>query len=35
MGANILPPFEQGAQTPVIAGDRKLVNFKYFFPPAS
>ena len=30
MGANILLPFEQEAN-PIIAGDRKLVNFKYFF----
>ncbi len=30
MGLNILLPFEQEAN-PVIAGDPKLVNFKYFF----
>ena len=30
MGANIMLPFEQDPN-PVIAGDRKLVNFKYFF----
>ena len=30
MGANIMLPFEQDPK-PVIAGDRKLVNFKYFF----
>ncbi|MEX0936639.1 MAG: TIGR00730 family Rossman fold protein [Pirellulales bacterium] len=30
MGLNIMLPFEQTAN-PVIAGDRKLVNMKYFF----
>lgn len=30
MGLNIMLPFEQGAN-PVIAGDSKLVNMKYFF----
>ncbi len=30
MGVNIMLPFEQDAN-PVIAGDRKLANFKYFF----
>ena len=30
MGANILLPFEQEAN-PIIAGDHKLANFKYFF----
>ena len=30
MGVNIMLPFEQDPN-PVIAGDRKLVNFKYFF----
>ena len=30
MGLNILLPFEQEAN-PVIAGDPKLVNMKYFF----
>ncbi|RIK84049.1 MAG: TIGR00730 family Rossman fold protein [Planctomycetota bacterium] len=30
MGLNIMLPFEQSANT-VIAGDRKLVNMKYFF----
>jgi hypothetical protein len=30
MGANIMLPFEQDPN-PIIAGDRKLVNFKYFF----
>jgi len=30
MGVNILLPFEQDAN-PIIAGDRKLVHFKYFF----
>jgi hypothetical protein len=30
MGLNIMLPFEQMAN-PVIAGDRKLVNMKYFF----
>ncbi|HEY1064597.1 MAG TPA: LOG family protein, partial [Pirellulales bacterium] len=30
MGLNIMLPFEQGANS-VIAGDRKLVNMKYFF----
>lgn len=30
MGLNIMLPFEQGAN-PVIAGDDKLVNMKYFF----
>jgi uncharacterized protein (TIGR00730 family) len=30
MGLNIMLPFEQDAN-PVIAGDRKLVNMKYFF----
>ena len=30
MGVNIMLPFEQDAN-PVIAGDRKLVNLKYFF----
>src|SRR5690606_11983843 len=29
-GVNILLPFEQGAN-PVIAGDPKLINFRYFF----
>ena len=29
-GANIVLPFEQAAN-PVIASDRKLINFKYFF----
>ena len=29
-GANIILPFEQAAN-PVIVGDRKLINFKYFF----
>ena len=30
MGLNIMLPFEQGAN-PIIAGDKKLVNMKYFF----
>jgi predicted Rossmann-fold nucleotide-binding protein len=29
-GLNIQLPFEQGAN-PVMAGDPKLINFKYFF----